>query len=78
MNAIIDNEAVDAHAGLALMQKLVEYGGLDRLFQIGIIQYHERAFPPSSSSSRFNVGPSAANFVKLRPIGWKLQNDGRL
>ncbi|MCY1350981.1 hypothetical protein D9M69_372310 [compost metagenome] len=40
---LLDDDAVDRHADLALVQELAHHGGVDRLFQVGVGQDHEGA-----------------------------------
>ncbi|MNJ52714.1 hypothetical protein D3C77_480630 [compost metagenome] len=43
VQAVVDDNAVDRHADLPLVQKLAEHCSVHRLFKVGVIEHHKWA-----------------------------------
>jgi hypothetical protein len=68
INGLLDNDAVNNDADLALVQKLAEHCGLKGLIQIGVREHNSR-------STRLMIGAFAASSPMLRPTGVEPVNE---
>ncbi len=72
----VDDQPVDRHADLALVQKLAEDGRVDREVQVGVVEDHRRTVPAElEDHALLSIGLCAASSMMRRPTSVEPVNE---